>query len=152
MEHKKITPPQFDLVMGGVCTGKSHFIKENYKSGYTHIDAGDIFMKLSKGKYFDFPSTLEHKMNKIGLELANKAIAEKANIVMEVTGDNEEEVSQLIDELTEVGYEINVQGITCDEETALERNVNRSDDNISAYFTQPYHFKWMSEAIAKTTK
>jgi hypothetical protein len=152
MEHKKVNQPKFDLVLGGVCTGKSRFIRENYKSGYTHIDAAEIFIKLSKGKYYDFPSTLETEMDKIGFDKTNKAIGERANIVMEFIGDDEPQVSKLLDELKSIDYEINIQAIDCDFDLAMERNINRGDDNISAYYTQPYHYKWLTHAIKNFKK
>src|ERR1017187_4594323 len=104
MEHKttktkKKAKPQFDLIIGGVCTGKTYLRHLNYPTGYTHIDAGEIFIKLSKGKYYNFPSNLERPMNKVGFELAKKAIADRANIVMEVVGDDINDVSQLVDGL-----------------------------------------------------
>ena len=148
MEHsnKKVNP-QFDFVVGGVCSGKSYFIKQKYTTGYKHIDAGEIFIELSKGKYYDFPSSLENQMNKIGSEFLNKAISEKANIVMELIGDDSNEISPLIDALKRIGYEVNLVGLDSEVETALERNKNRSDDNISAFYTQKYHFKWLKDAI-----
>ena len=154
MEHKKVIQPKFDFVLGGVCSGKSHFIRENYKSGYTHIDAADIFIKLSEGKYYDFPSILERPMNKIGFDRTTKAIGERANIVMEFIGDNEEQFSMLLDELKSIDYEINIHAIDCDFDLTMERNKNRGDDNISAYYTQPYHYKWIEKAIrfSKTGK
>ena len=135
------------MVLGGVCSGKSSFIKENYKDGYVQIDAGDIFITLSAGEYIDFPSILEGKMNEIGLAQTLKAIKSKQNIVMEFIGDDYDDVSKLIDLLKAIGYEVNIQAISCDEETALDRNAMRPDDSISAFYTQPYHFAWVREAL-----
>ena len=147
MERKRLIQSKFDFVLGGVCTGKSLFIRENYKSGYTHIDAAEIFIKLSQGKYYDFPSTLESAMDKIGFDKTNKAVAERANIVMEFIGDEEVQLSNLIDDLKSIDYQISIQAIDCDFDLAMERNLNRGDDNISAYYTQPYHYKWLVQAI-----
>jgi Zeta toxin len=140
MEHKKMTRPQFDFVFGGVCSGKSTFIKDTYSSDYKYIDAGDIFIALSDGK-------LEKGMNKIGEELTVNAVYEKCNVVMEFIGDDETEINKCIDGLKSIGYEVNVQAIDCDFDLAMERNFRRDKNNISAYYTQSYHYKWIEKAI-----
>jgi hypothetical protein len=39
--------------------------------------------------------------------------------------------------------------VTLDVEVAMERNLNRSPDNISAYYTEPFHLRWiLANALA----
>jgi hypothetical protein len=139
--------PKFILVVGGVCTGKTTLRKEKYSSGFLQLDAGEIFIQLSDGEYFDFPSFLEKEMDMIGEKIAREAVSNRLNIVTEVLGNNYDEVEQLIDKMKGIGYDVDVKYIDCDLNVALERNQNRSDDNISAFYTQKYHFSWLNSAM-----
>lgn len=40
--------PEFIIIMGGVCSGKTTLRKNKYANGYANIDAGEIFIELSK--------------------------------------------------------------------------------------------------------
>ena len=81
-ENPKNDQPEFIIVMGGACTGKTTFRKSKYSTGYVNIDAGEIFIELSKGEYYDFPSHLEEKMNQIGIEKMRESILKGENIVI----------------------------------------------------------------------
>ena len=126
--------PTLLLVMGGVAVGKTRFRRERFPHGYVVLDAGDIFIHLSKGEYFDFPSEHEDKMVAIGKELAFRALSEKHNIVCELTGGEYEPTQAVIKTVKSAGYEVEMQGLTCDLDVAMERNVARGKDNISAYY------------------
>ena len=136
------------LVMGGVAVGKTRFRRERYSHGYVVLDAGEIFLNLSKGQYFDFPSVLEDQMQRIGSELAYQALSERRHIVCELIGE-QEGTKAMMKAAESMGYKIEVRGLTCDIEVALERNRARSIDNISAHFTQRYHMQWFTEAAAR---
>jgi len=111
------------------------------------VDAGDIFIELSEGEFYDFPSHLEDEMNRIGKEKLKKALTGRKNIVLELIGNDVALMTELIDLLKKIDYNINLEHFTCDVDTAVERNKNRSDDNISAYFTELYHFGWFRDVI-----
>jgi hypothetical protein len=149
-EIKKVTPkndqPEFIIVMGGVCTGKTTLRNNKYATGYVNVDAGEIFIELSKGEYFDFPSHLEDKMNQIGITKMRESIKEKKNIVIEIIGANYETVKELIALSEKINYTNNVDYLECDMEAAWQRNVHRSNDNISAHFCEPYHVVWFKQA------
>jgi GTPase SAR1 family protein len=53
--NKNTEKPKLVLILGAVAVGKTTLRRQKYTSGYTHIDAGDIFIELSKGEYYDFP-------------------------------------------------------------------------------------------------
>lgn len=144
--------PQLVLILGGICTGKTWLRKQRYARGYVVIDAADIFLSLSGNASYDFPSVLEEPMELIGRLVARQALHERRNIVTEMTGDQFEETSTVIDAMTSLGYKVEVIGLTCDLEEAQRRNMNRGDDNISAYYTQSYHQRWILEAVENVQK
>ena len=141
--------PTLVLVMGGVAVGKTHFRRDRYSHGYVVLDAGEIFLNLSKGQYFDFPSVLEDQMQRIGSALAYQALSERRPIVCELIGDQQEGTQAMMKAAESVGYRIEMRALTCDIEVALERNQARSIDNISAHYTQHYHMQWFTEAAAR---
>lgn len=140
--------PHFVLIMGGVCSGKTTYRKQKYINGYTIIDASDIFIELSDGKYYKFPSHLENEMDKIGLDKCRNALSiiKRENIVTEIIGDDGKSTQKIIDLMIKIGYEIKIEFIQCSVDEALKRNASRSNDNISAYYCEPYHIKWISQA------
>ena len=74
-------PPQFAVVCGPTASGKTRHRREKYANGYVVVDATDVFIRLSRGKYIDFPSFLEEPMDIIGTAIAKRAIQERRNIV-----------------------------------------------------------------------
>ncbi len=144
--------PALVLIMGGVAAGKTRFRKGQYPSGYVVLDAGEMFINLSNGQYFDFPSIHKDRMQDLGKELAYRALSERRNIVCEIIGDKNESTSMMIKAVRSIGYEVDIQGVTCDTDVAIERNQSRSINNISAYFTQSYHMRWLLEAASRIYK
>lgn len=141
--------PTLVLVMGGVAVGKTRYRRQQYSHGYVVLDAGEIFLNLSKGQHVDFPSVLEDQMQRIGSALAYQALSERRSIVCELIGDQQEATQAMMKAAESVGYKIEMRGLTCDIEVALERNQARSIDNISAHFTQHYHMQWFTEVAAR---
>jgi hypothetical protein len=139
--------PKFLIITGAVAVGKSTIRKEKVSKEFISSDAGDIFINLSKGEYYDFPSHLENKMEEIGSSLVASAINNKKNIVVELIGLHfESEFKQLLELILKIGYSIEVNLITCNYEKAFRRNLDRGENNISAFFTDKYHFKWFLNA------
>lgn len=142
--------PRLIIVMGGVCTGKTTHRKDKYPSkDYIHIDAGEIFINLSQGEYFDFPSHLDEKINLIGLEKCHNSIFNRDNIVLEIIGADYEEVENIIELSKQIHYKATIDYIECDMEEAWQRNINRSNDNISAHYCEPYHLYWFKKAASE---
>jgi dephospho-CoA kinase len=144
--------PEIILVTGGVCTGKSTYINKNIPDDYVSIDAGDIFIELSEGEYYDFPAHLEDEMNRIGQEKLKEALTGRKNIVLELIGNDTTLMAELIGLLKKTGYKVKLAQLTCDVDVAIERNNNRPEDNISAYFTEPYHFEWFKKVITELSE
>ena len=144
-------PLQFALVLGPIATGKTRHRREKYSQGYVVVDAADIFISLSRGQYIDFPSSLEEPLDIIGATVARRAIQERRHIVTEIIGHEEAPTHQLIDAIVAIGYKVNLDYIHKDVAEAWEWNVKRSDDNISAYYTEPFHRRWLIGATAESS-
>jgi GTPase SAR1 family protein len=138
--------PKLVLILGAVAVGKTTLRRQKYTSGYTYIDAGDIFIELSKGEYYDFPSHLEQKMIEKGRKLMKDSIKKRHNIVLEFPGSEYDSVEEIINLAKQLGYECSLEMLQCDIELAWERNINRGDDNISSYYYEQYHLDWFKEA------
>lgn len=136
------------LVTGGVAVGKSRMRRERFGRGFVTLDAGEIFIHLSRGRYIEFPDFLEEPMNMIGGLIAAQAVRERRNIVCELIGAEAEPLERLIETYRALGYYISVTGVTADLEQSLRWNEARSDDNISAYYTEPFHLRWLLAAAA----
>lgn len=65
---------------------------------------------------------------------------------MELVGENFEAVKELLEWAKKIGYQTQVEFLECDIEDALQRNENRDENNISAYFCEPYHLDWFKRA------
>ncbi len=139
--------PTLTIVSGGVCTGKSTHINKKYFRNNHYIDAGELFIGLSSGEYYDFPSVLEDEINEMGLTLFKIAIKNKEDIVIEVIGSDKGIMEQFIELAKSIKYTVKLEHLTCDIETAKNRNNNRGDDSISAYYTESYHLKWFKQAV-----
>jgi hypothetical protein len=141
--------PEFVLLCGGPCGGKTTMRKQQYSKGYVLIDAAEIFLSLSNGEYYDFPSIFEEPLELIGSLIARQAIKERRNIVTEIIGATKEMVFPIIDAMLSIGYKTNPVYVHCELEESWKRNVERGNDNISAYYTEPYHKRWILEAVQK---
>jgi hypothetical protein len=144
--------PKFVLLMGGVAAGKTTIRKQKYSQGYVVLDAGEIFLNLSRGVYYNFGDIFEEPLDLIGYGIAFKAIQQRRNIVTEITGggpDGYDQSKAVLDAMLSVGYKVEVMYVHCDVEAAAQRNVDRGDDNISAYYAGPYHCRWLLEAVSQ---
>ena len=136
------------IISGGVCAGKTTVRKQKYSTGYVLIDAADIFLSLSRGEYLPFPDAFQEPMDLIGGLVATRALFERRNIVTEIVGSEVEPVAQLIDALRSIGYGVRGEVITLDVAEAVRRNESRDDDNISAYFAEPFQRAWIIDACS----
>jgi len=142
-------PPEFVLLCGGVCSGKTTIRKQKYSHGYVLIDAAEIFLSLSRGEYYDFGAAFEEPLELIGREVARKAVSERRNIVTEMICGSQENIEAVIGAMKTVGYKIDIVYVQCDIQEAWKRNLERGDDNISAHYTEPYHQRWILKAAAE---
>lgn len=143
--------PEFVLLMGGVCAGKTSLRRQRFDRGYVLVDAAEIFLNLSGGRNYDFPSMFAEAMDVIGGEVARRAVRENRPIVSEIIGADLEPTQQLIDAMLKAGYRVRPTFIHADPKESWTRNLNRAADNISAHFTEPYHLQWLLNAAAAKT-
>jgi hypothetical protein len=132
--------------LGGPAGGKTTIRKQKYSTGYVLVDSAEIFLSLSRGYFFPFPDAFEEPMQMIGSLVADRAVSERRHIVTEIIGSDFEPTKALIDAMRAIGYQVDIQAITCDIEEAQRRNLSRGDDCISAYFAEPYQRAWLQEA------
>jgi hypothetical protein len=140
------------IFMGGVASGKTTLRKQRYSTGFVLVDAADIFLNLSRGGFFPFPEAFEEPMQIIGSILAQRAVAERRNIVTELIGAELDPAKDLIEAMLAIDYKVDLQAITCDVEEAQRRNLNRGDDCISAYYAEPYQRAWLMDAAVGAQK
>ena len=95
--------PELALILGGVAVGKTRLRRERYSRGYVVVDAGDIFIKLSRNQYLDFPSSLESPLEIIGAAVAQRAVQERRNIVCELIGADLEPLQRLSQTFKSIG-------------------------------------------------
>jgi hypothetical protein len=156
--------PQFLVVMGIPCSGKTRLRREKYPDGYVVVDAGEIFMELSSGAaglhqatilewpaapLLPFPGPFEGALQRLGPKIVERAIREGRNLLTEIIGDQYEPTAGMLRAMKAIGYEITVIGVDCDLETALERNKHRGMETIPAGYSQVFHLKWIAEGAKK---
>ena len=139
-------PPELILLIGSVAVGKTTIRKQQYSTGFVVLDAAEIFLNLSRGEFFPFPKAFQEPMEVIGILVAQRAIAERRHIVIELVGRDIAEVKELIDSMLAIGYRFSIQAVICDLEQAIQRNQNRGDDAISAYYAEPFQRRWLLDA------
>ena len=138
--------PRLALIIGAVAAGKTTLRRERFATGFVLIDAADIFVSLQGEALLAFPGPLEEAMERVGKAAATRAIAERRHIVTELIGEDREATEALCHAMDGAGYSIGMLGLTCDLDVALERNLGRGENNVSAYYAEPYHRRWLTQA------
>ena len=144
--------PRLVLILGGPGVGKTRLRREKYSANFVNIDAGDIFIMLSMGGYYDFPSHLEGEMENIGQKLMLKALSNKSDMVLELQGGSYKKLQELMNLAQKLGYKCELEMLQCDLNLAWERNIGRGDNNISSHYYEKYHFKWFKTAAKELLK
>lgn len=132
------TPPQFVVFMGGVGSGKTTIRRQQFAKGYVHFDSGEIYTAFKKRFGKDHPRLNEYVAVASDM-IFRESMEAKKNIVIEIIGDSYEAITPVIDKMRDAGYNISVQGITCDIAEAYKRHlkaVSEDWDYLSSYFTQ----------------
>lgn len=138
--------PKIVVLMGGPAVGKSTIRRQRYARGHVVVDAAEVFIGLCRGRVLDFPGPLEGLLEEAGSQIARRAIGERRHIVTELIGAEAEPTKALLDAMLAIGYRVDAQVISCDMQEAWRRNLDRGENNISAYFAEPYHRKWLHVA------
>lgn len=95
---------------------------------------------------FKFGEDFLEAMETIGQGIADRAINEKRNIVMEIIGDKLETVNMIIDSISVRGYQVQVEAVMLDPVEAYKRHLKGANEFLSCYFSEPYHIKWLLAA------
>ncbi|MFA5793175.1 MAG: zeta toxin family protein [Candidatus Gracilibacteria bacterium] len=137
--------PKLILIAGGPGAGKTTQRKLNYSKGYVLLDAGDIFKAICKGDdlNYEFGQDFIEIMEIIGQLVADRAIKEKRNIVMEIIGDRSDITTAIIETMGKHGYKVELACIYCDIAEAYERHLKGANEFLSSCFSEPYHIKWL---------
>ena len=147
---KSPVQPTAVILMGGIASGKTTLRKQKYSRGYMLIDAGDIFLNLSRGEFLPFPEPLQDPMEIVGRAITQRALSERRHFVTEIIGADEQPTEQLTNSLGNIGYKLEVVVLTCSPDEAAKRNANRNiEESISAYYSEPLHRTWIIEAAAE---
>ena len=131
-------PPKLVIVMGGVGAGKTTIRRQQFSKGFVNFDIGDIYTAFKEAFGKEYARLPQYVM--VATDMVFKeSIEAKKNIVIEIIGDSYEAITPVIDKMKESGYDVSIQGITCDIAEAYERHhkaVKEDENYISAYFTQ----------------
>ena len=131
-------PPKIVIFMGGVGAGKTTIRREQFANDYVHFDFGEIFNAVKKSFEKDDPKLVSYVSLACDLIL-KESINAKKNIVIEIIGETAEPITAVIDNMKKIGYEVSVNGITCDIAEAYKRHikaVQEDPDYLSAAHTQ----------------
>jgi adenylate kinase family enzyme len=130
-------PPQFALITGGTGAGKTTLRREKFSEGYVNFDFAEISRAIEKTVGEKHPRLIEYSF--WGCDIVIKeCILEKKNIVVEIIGDNYDQIDILITKMKEVGYEVSLNTVTCDVAEAYKRHIkatNEDKDYMSSYFS-----------------
>ncbi|NGZ29416.1 MAG: ATP-binding protein [Magnetococcales bacterium] len=141
-------PPRLALIVGPVCSGKSTYRREHFSSPeWVVLDAGLIYLELNQGSWKKFSKQYEEEMVAQGLAVARDVVRLRKNLVTELLLDCPDHIKAIAEGFKRLGYQVQVFDIDCSEETALERNEHREENNISAYFTESYHINWLLDVL-----
>ncbi len=135
--------PIYVLLTGGIGSGKTTIRLKDY-ANYISVDGGEIYRNIIERKLGN--SDMD-KIDEIGLHMMKRAVTEKRNIVMEVSGDNS--VEEMIGYMIDLGYSTKVIFIDCDPSEAYDRHLKAVNDDpgyLSSYFTNAMHYKWIKSA------
>lgn len=137
--------PVIVIIMGPICAGKTTVRRERFARSFVLIDAAQLFIDLG-GTDLDFPSSLEEPMERIGTEVARRAVSRGMNIVTEIVGAKYEPVKELAEAMKAAGYKVDFEFVYVDMPTCLEREQGRMLDNVSSYYAERYQMKWLLDA------
>jgi len=142
--------PAAVILMGDPATGKTTMRKQRYASGHVLIDAGDIFLSLSRRESLPFPGPLADAMEIVGRAVTQRALSERRNIVTEIIGAEQPLTEQLLTALENIDYQVQVAALTCAPEEAVRRNAERDiEASISAYYAEHFQRAWIIDASAE---
>jgi hypothetical protein len=141
--------PRFVLIAGCPCAGKTYVRRQQYSRGFVVLDAADIFLRFPNALDLPFPGPYEEGLEIIGSLISERAVKERRAIVTEMVGTDDygESISALITGMTSIGYRAEIVWVDAELDICLEREKNRGKEDISSYYTERYHQKWLLNAV-----
>ena len=131
-------PPKFVILMGGVGAGKTMIRRAEFSKDYVNLDFGEIDTAVRDSVGKDHPRLIEYSLLASDIIL-KECVLEKKNIVIEIIGDNYDQIAPIITKMKEIGYDVQLRPIISDLEEALKRHLQASKEDknyISSYYTQ----------------
>lgn len=128
--------PKFIVLAGPIASGKTTILREKYSKDYVLIDSGEL-LDAFNGKDGDDPEKKAGYLMIAGIELVKRSIAQKRNIVIEITADTNDKadkMKQISEKMSLFGYKTEMQYIHCDPEECEKRNL-KGRDNVSSYYS-----------------
>lgn len=139
--------PRCVLVLGGICTGKTTFRRQQFAAGYVALDAADIFLNLSGMVQVAVDSMLCDPIDLMGGLVAARAVRERRILVIEMIGSDGQKLERIILALQANGHLVEVKMLTCDVTEAIRRSEMRQPDRFSAHHTEQLHAAWLLDAL-----
>lgn len=138
------------LVTGGTGAGKTTLIRQRYSTDHVWIDAANLFWALAGDRQLQFGKHLVRELDRAGLAATVRALQERRRVVTELIGASETELDRLINGIVAVGYHVQVAFVYANPVEAYRRHLNAVNTDpryVSAYFTEPFHLRWVGQAI-----
>jgi hypothetical protein len=131
-------PPEFVIFMGGIGSGKTTIRRHELAKGFVHFDTWEVYTALKKS-FGEKEKRLADYSNFASDMILKQAISENRNIVIEIIGDNYDQITPVIDKMKGIGYNVSVKAITADPGVSYERHLKAVQDDkdyMSSYYTQ----------------
>ncbi len=145
--------PKMIIVTGGNAAGKTTLIKEKYSKGYVVINAEGIYRNI---KIFDdFGLESQELVNEIGAKIAQRAINENRNVILEMIGHKESSMKFLIDAVVAAGYKVDVKHVHADPVEAYQwhmKAISGDKGYLPTTNTEEFHRDWVLSAVQHLSK
>ena len=134
---KSSDSPKFVFITGGIGAGKTTIRRNEFSKDYINFDFAEISKAVEKA--FDQKPTrlIDYSFWACDMILGD-SITNHKNIVVELIGDNVDQITILATKMKELGYEVNINGIVCDVAEAYKRHMKATTedkDYMSSYFS-----------------
>lgn len=121
-------------------------IRQKAIESYVQLDPADVYLRITRNET-EIPHDIEARVEEAGVAIARRVLDERRNFTFEYIPESATELQTIAAALKRRGYETKLEVLQCDVETALERNRNRGNHEISCYFTQPTLVRWLRRAL-----
>lgn len=110
-------------------------IKKEYQNKYVWIDPYEIYNYITN----NWNKTIENINAIVAISTANllhRGISDKKNYVIEITFTKPEILNYIKDYMVKIWYKVSILAVMESLEKSLENNMNRSETNMSSYYTE----------------